>query len=90
MKFIYPAVFSKTDDGSYQGYFPDLECCYAKGDTLEDAVDDANEAAYNWISTEEAVVLSATASSPYDVYIFTITTNPNHHFSPLIILNEHI
>ena len=47
MKFIYPAVFSKTDDGSYQGYFPDLECCYAKGDTLEDAVDDANEAAYN-------------------------------------------
>ena len=52
MKFIYPAVFSKTDDGSYQGYFPDLECCYAKGDTLEDAVDDANEAAYNWISLE--------------------------------------
>ena len=43
MKFIYPAVFSKTDDGSYQGYFPDLECCYAKGDTLEDAVDDAND-----------------------------------------------
>jgi predicted RNase H-like HicB family nuclease len=52
MKFIYPAVFSKTDDGNYQGYFPDLECCYAKGDTLEDAVDDANEAAYNWISLE--------------------------------------
>lgn len=52
MKFIYPAVFSKTDDGSYQGYFPDLECCYAKGDTLEDAVDDANEAAYNWICLE--------------------------------------
>ena len=28
------------------------ECCYAKGDTLEDAVDNANEAAYNWLSLE--------------------------------------
>ena len=44
MKFIYPAIFRKTDEGSYQGFFPDLECCYAKGDTLEEAVDDANEA----------------------------------------------
>ena len=44
MKFIYPAVFRKTEDGTYEGHFPDLECCYAKGDTLEDAVDNANEA----------------------------------------------
>ena len=52
MKFIYPAVFHKAEDGTYQGYFPDLECCYAKGDTLEEAVENANEAATDWISLE--------------------------------------
>lgn len=25
MKFIYPAVFKKTEDGRYKGTFPDLE-----------------------------------------------------------------
>jgi predicted RNase H-like HicB family nuclease len=52
MKFIYPAVFSRKDDGTYEGYFPDLEHCFAKGETLEDAVEDANEAATTWISLE--------------------------------------
>lgn len=52
MKFIYPAVFQKTEDGTWEGYFPDLESCRAKGDTLDDAVDNANEAAYDWISLE--------------------------------------
>ena len=35
MKFTYPAVFHKTEQGTYEGYFPDLACCYAKGDTLD-------------------------------------------------------
>ncbi len=52
MKFIYPAVFRKTEDGSYEGYFPDLEDCHAKGETLEEAVLDANEAAFRWLSVE--------------------------------------
>ena len=25
MKFTYPAVFHKTEQGTYEGYFPDLE-----------------------------------------------------------------
>lgn len=25
--------FHKTEQGTYEGYFPDLACCYAKGDT---------------------------------------------------------
>ena len=45
MKFIYPAVFRKTEEGRYKSYFPDLECCYGEGDTLDDAIDDSNEAA---------------------------------------------
>lgn len=41
MKFIYPAVFHEEKDGKYKGYFPDLECCYGEGDTIDDAIDDA-------------------------------------------------
>lgn len=62
MKFIYPAVFRKDDNGKYKGFFPDLECCYAEGDTLDDAMESASDAAYNWIYaelTEDAMELPA-------------------------------
>ncbi len=52
MKFIYPAIFHKTEEGTYEGYFPDLECCSARGDTLDEAVGNANEAATDWITLE--------------------------------------
>ncbi len=52
MKFIYPAIFRQNKNGYYEGYFPDLEECYANGETLEEAVESANEAAANWISVE--------------------------------------
>ena len=45
MKFIYPAVFRQTENGGYKAWFPDLECCEASGETLEDAIENANEAA---------------------------------------------
>ena len=38
MKFMYPAVFRKNEDGTYNGYFPDLECCTSTGDTLDEAI----------------------------------------------------
>ena len=46
MKFIYPAVFRKTDRGTYKGFFPDLAECYGEGETLDEAIEEANEAAY--------------------------------------------
>ena len=52
MKFIYPAVFRKKQDGGYHAWFPDLECCEASGETLDDAIDNANEACRNWITVE--------------------------------------
>lgn len=52
MKFIYPAVFRKTDRGTYKSFFPDLAECYGEGETLDEAIEEANEAAYNWISLE--------------------------------------
>ena len=51
MIFIYPAVFRKTENG-YHAFFPDLECCEASGDTLDDAIENANEACRNWITVE--------------------------------------
>ena len=52
MKFIYPAVFKKTEDGRYKGTFPDLEGCFGEGDTLDEAIENANAAAFDWISVE--------------------------------------
>ena len=52
MKFIYPAIFRKKEDGGYDAHFPDLECCEASGETLDDAIDNANEAARTWITVE--------------------------------------
>ena len=52
MKFIYPAVFRKNEDGGYHAFFPDLECCEADGETLDDAIENANEACRTWITVE--------------------------------------
>ena len=53
MTFIYPAVFTPhKDDKGYHAAFPDLECCEADGPDLEDAIEHAREAAYNWIMVE--------------------------------------
>lgn len=52
MKFIYPAVFRKEESGRYKAFFPDLACCEAEGATFDDALDNASDAAYNWIYAE--------------------------------------
>ena len=53
MTFIYPAVFTPHKEGrGYHVRFPDMESCEADGPDLEDALEEAREAAYNWISVE--------------------------------------
>ena len=53
MTFIYPAVFTPhKEDAGYHVVFPDLECCEADGPDLEDALEAARDAAYNWLSVE--------------------------------------
>ncbi len=37
-KYVYPAIFSPEENGSYSVYFPDLEGCYTCGDNLQDAL----------------------------------------------------
>ena len=53
MTFIYPAVFTPHKDGKgFHVEFPDLADCTADGPDMEDAIENAKEAAYNWICVE--------------------------------------
>ena len=47
MTFTYPAVFTEKEEGDgYHAFFP------ADGADLEDAIENARDAAQNWISVE--------------------------------------
>lgn len=52
MTFIYPVVLTKTEDGRWEGEFPDLDMCRCSGATLQDALEDARLQAFNWIDLE--------------------------------------
>ncbi|MDO4269152.1 MAG: type II toxin-antitoxin system HicB family antitoxin [Eubacteriales bacterium] len=53
MTFTYPAVLTPhKDDKGYHVTVPDLECCEADGPDLEDALEAARDAVYNWIMVE--------------------------------------
>lgn len=71
MKFTYPAIFKKTEDGRYRGYFPDLAMCEAEGDDLEDAIRDAIEAEGDWIrlELEEEDPVFPAISNPEDLVL---------------------
>lgn len=43
-KYVYPAIFTPEDDGSYSINFPDLEGCYTCGDNLTDGMEMAKDA----------------------------------------------
>lgn len=43
-KYIFPAVFTWNDeDKTYYVTFPDLETCYTDGDTIEEAMENADD-----------------------------------------------
>ncbi len=52
MKFFYPVVIEKMNNGTFHAVFPDLEQCEAFGDSLEDVLDRATDAAAAWIEVE--------------------------------------
>lgn len=52
MKFVYPCVFKEKEDGTIEGYFPNLATCTAKGDTIDEAIRDAMQAMTDWIQVE--------------------------------------
>ena len=52
MKFIYPAIIRKEENGTFKATFLDLACCEAIGDSLDDVIEKANEAAVGWLELE--------------------------------------
>ena len=51
MKLAYPACFYYEDEG-YSVEFPDLKGCITQGDTLEEALEMAEDAALGWLLDE--------------------------------------
>ena len=43
-KYVYPAIFSPSDDGGFTVSFPDVSGCYTEGDTLAEAIEKAKDA----------------------------------------------
>ena len=69
MKFFYPVIIKQLSDSSFHGFFPDLAMCEVRGDSLEDVLDEAVQAAYAWIDlelSEEDPQLPA-ATDPADI-----------------------
>lgn len=52
MKFYYPVVIRKQPDNTWYGFFPDLAMCEVTGDSVEDVLDRAADAAWTWIDLE--------------------------------------
>lgn len=51
MKLVYPAKFYSEEEGGYSIEVPDLVGCVTQGDTLEEAMEMAQDAALGWLLT---------------------------------------
>jgi predicted RNase H-like HicB family nuclease len=43
-KYVYPAIFTRENDGGYSVLFPDIEGCFTGGDDMADAIEMAEDA----------------------------------------------
>lgn len=51
MKLVYPAIFNLEEDGTYSVEVPDLKGCITQGETLDEAIQMAEDAALGWLLT---------------------------------------
>ncbi len=42
-KYVYPAIFTPEDDGGYSIRFPDVKNCFTGAETLDEAMEMAND-----------------------------------------------
>lgn len=52
MTFAYPAVIHQTETGTFKAVFPDLASCEAEGDDLNECLENAYHAMYDWLYVE--------------------------------------
>ena len=57
MKMVYPAVFYPEEEGGYSVVVPDLLGCNTQGETLQEAIQMAQDAALGWllVAAEEKI-----------------------------------
>lgn len=51
MKMVYPAIFYLEEQGGYSVIVPDLLGCNTQGETLQEAIEMAQDAALGWLLT---------------------------------------
>ncbi len=52
MTFAYPAIIKKQSNNTYTAVFPDLKDCTAAGDDLNECLENAYQAMYDWLYVE--------------------------------------
>jgi len=43
-KYVFPAIFTKEDEGGYSIHFPDIDGCFTQGENMQDGLTMANDA----------------------------------------------
>lgn len=82
MKLVYPAIFKQEDIG-YSVVIPDLLGCCTQGDTLEEAIEMAEDAALGWLLT----VLEENEEIPEASKIRDIDLESEDEFVSLLLLD---
>lgn len=82
MRLVYPAIFYKEDVG-YSVEVPDLKGCITQGDTLEEAIQMAQDAALGWLLTS----VENNESIPKASDIKDIQLEGNDSFVSLLLLD---
>lgn len=79
-EYIYPAIFSKNEDGSYSVTYPDLPGCITEGKTLKDALLMSQKALTQWIEYLSDKNQEIPVASPAD----EIEIEKNHEFVNMV------
>ena len=88
MKYEFPAIFTREDDGTYSVDFPDVEGCYTCGDDLNDAATMAHDVLKMVLKFRSSNGLSIPAARPdratlplkknQDVYMIAVDIDDNY------------
>ncbi|MDR0991578.1 MAG: type II toxin-antitoxin system HicB family antitoxin [Ruminococcus sp.] len=66
MKYAYPAVLHPAKEGGYWVEFPDLDGCFSQGETIDESIFMAEDAASIWLCGQEDNRLPAVSPSSYN------------------------
>lgn len=83
MKLVYPACIYEEKEGGYSVEVPDLKGCYTQGETLEETLEMAQDAALGWLLTS----IEDDEEIPNPSKIEEIKIKNNKGFKTLLLLD---